>query len=65
MKFFNQEGAGLKQTHLSESDNVCECCQVFDHGAADLLHDDVECPRCGALCRCACHRETGWVERAA
>lgn len=65
MKFFVQEGTGLKQTNLNESDNVCVCCQTFDHGAADLLHDDVECPRCGALCRCACHREPRSAERAA
>lgn len=56
MKFFQQQNDGLTRTNLNESDNVCACCQVFDHEATEYHHDDVECPKCGALCRCACHR---------
>lgn len=57
MKFYNQQGAGLKRTNLHESDNVCECCQEYSHPAKDYLHDDAVCPRCHSLCCCGCHRE--------
>lgn len=56
MKFYNQHGAGLQRTNLHESDNVCDCCQSFDHAATEWFHDDVMCAKCHSLCRCGCHR---------
>lgn len=56
MKFYQQQGSSLVRTHLHQSDNICECCQGFDHGAQEYHHDDAECPRCHSLCCCGCHR---------
>lgn len=56
MRFYNQQGANLLRTNLAESDNICDCCQQFAHEAREYMPDDIECPDCGKLCKCACHR---------
>jgi hypothetical protein len=57
MKFYQQEGLKLNRSHLAESDHICTCCQSYDHAAATYHPDDIECPDCGALCCCDCHRQ--------
>jgi hypothetical protein len=60
MKHYIQDGMKLKRTSLMESGYICECCEDYLHASNEehsALEDDVECPQCGALCACKCHRE--------
>lgn len=60
MKTYQQEGFNLRLKPMMESGNICRCCDVIEHNAEEVhkpLEDDVECPECGMLCSCKCHRE--------
>lgn len=60
VKHFQQEGFKLKLKPMMESGYICECCEEYLHSPDDehaALEDDVECPDCGALCACKCHRK--------
>lgn len=61
MKTYQQEGTRLVLKPMMESGNICKCCEEYTHNAEEVhkpLEDDVECPECGALCSCKCHRES-------
>jgi len=61
MKHYQQQESGeLKRTYMQQTGHICTCCESYlhsheeEHGAID---GDVECPTCGQLCGCKCHRK--------
>lgn len=67
--YFQTDSGSLKRQPLQASGRICDCCDGFLHSAEGeehkLLEDDVECPRCGKLCSCECHRRDESHEPAA
>lgn len=63
--YFQNDSGALKRQALSTSGRICDCCDGLLHAAFDehdALEDDVECPRCGKLCSCECHRKNDSLE---
>ena len=62
MKHYQQQESGeLKRTYMQQTGHICECCEDYLHtheeeGGHEPIDGDVECPKCGQLCGCKCHR---------